>query len=108
VSEYHKIVSQLPLPTQEQTEAFLKHVIGAHSWYKHLPFLPPGGIFVFYLDPQAGREILRHGGRNEFMAMFGGYTGVTRQRLEIQDLTDKKSARITATLSLDSNLIITT
>jgi hypothetical protein len=57
MNEYLEIVSQLSLPTVEQTQAFTDYVVGAHSWYKHLPLLPPGAPFTFYLDPNAGRQI---------------------------------------------------
>lgn len=37
-------------------DEFVEYVASAHSWYKHLPLLPPGKRFMFYLDPNAGRE----------------------------------------------------
>lgn len=69
MDEYLKIVSQLPLPTVEQTEAFAKYVTRAHSWYKHLPPFPPGRLFAFFLDPQAGRSIGEQSGPDEFHGM---------------------------------------
>ena len=55
---YVAIARQLPMPTSEQARAFAHFVTGAHSWYKHLR---PWGAhpFVFYLDPNAGRRLVR-------------------------------------------------
>ncbi len=58
-SDYLTLTASLPRPTLEQTRAFVHHVAGAHSWYKHLPLFPPGGLFFFYLDPNAGRALER-------------------------------------------------
>jgi hypothetical protein len=55
---YLQIARQLPRPTEEQIERFAVFVSTAHSWYKHLPLVPPGVPFLFYLDPNAGRSIL--------------------------------------------------
>lgn len=41
-------------------EAFTHHVATAHSWYKHLPQLPPGVPFRFFLDPCAGMALVQH------------------------------------------------
>jgi hypothetical protein len=49
-------MEDVALPDDEQTRNFAEHVAGAHSWYKHLPPLPPGRRFAFYLDRDAGRE----------------------------------------------------
>lgn len=38
-------------------EAFAVFVSGAHSWYKHLPFYPPGAPLQFFLDPAAGMDL---------------------------------------------------
>lgn len=54
---YAELVAALPLPTVEQTAAFAGHVAENHSWYKHLPALPPGATFVFFLNPHAGEEV---------------------------------------------------
>jgi hypothetical protein len=42
--------SILPIPTEEQTRAFVSYVATAHSWYKHLR-RDAGTLFVFVLDP---------------------------------------------------------
>jgi hypothetical protein len=54
--EYSELVADLPAPTQEQMQAFAEFVSEAHSWYKHLPLLPPGRPFQFFLDPSAGLQ----------------------------------------------------
>jgi hypothetical protein len=54
---YRQLIAPLPIPTVEQTESFAVHVAGAHSWYKHLPYEPPGIPFVVFLDPNAGRKL---------------------------------------------------
>jgi hypothetical protein len=102
MDEYLKIVSQLPLPTVAQTEAFAKHVTEAHSWYKHLPAFPPGQCFTFFLDPQAGRQIQQRGGPNEFRAMFEGYKGITQFQMVITDITkDTKRVHYSMRLTED-------
>jgi hypothetical protein len=55
--KYRDVVRQLPRPTEEQTANFARYVAGAHSWYKHLP-IHPGLPFCFYLDSDAGRNML--------------------------------------------------
>jgi hypothetical protein len=37
-------------------QQFAVFVSNAHSWYKHLPYLPPGEPFQFFLDPGAGTQ----------------------------------------------------
>lgn len=54
LSVYRAIVRALPRPSEEQVADFVAYVSGAHSWYKHLPLMPPGVSFVFFLDPSAG------------------------------------------------------
>jgi hypothetical protein len=56
---YLEKMLQLPLPSTEQNERFAEYVTEAHSWYKHLPFFPPGAGFVFYLDHHAGTKVER-------------------------------------------------
>jgi len=58
---YDEWLKSLPLPTHEQTARFAEHVADNHSWYKHLPFFPPGASFVFFLNPIAGRGVRREG-----------------------------------------------
>jgi hypothetical protein len=53
----------LPVPTAEQTVRFADHVANNHSWYKHLPFFPPGASFVFFPNPHAGRGVKAEGER---------------------------------------------
>ncbi len=47
-------LKQMLAPTLEQTARFADHVADNHSWYKHLPFFPPGASFVFFPNPHAG------------------------------------------------------
>lgn len=58
VDAYLSLIATLPIPSVEQTERFVLYVAGAHSWYKHLPVLPPGEPFAFFLDPNAGRSLI--------------------------------------------------
>lgn len=57
-SRYRQLIAPLPIPTAEQTESFAAFLAGAHSWYKHLPYDPPGVSFVVFLDPNAGRQFV--------------------------------------------------
>ncbi len=59
--DYADAVAILPVPTPEQTERFGDHVANDHSWYKHLPFFPPGASFAFFPNPQAGRGVRKNG-----------------------------------------------
>jgi hypothetical protein len=56
-------LKSVPLPTPEQTVSFSDHVADNHSWYKHLPFFPPGASFVVFPNPHAGRRVRAEGGR---------------------------------------------
>src|SRR4051812_13558723 len=56
---YLDLVSRLALPTLDQTARFVDFVARAHSWYKHIPVWPPGAPFTFFLDPNAGRSLVR-------------------------------------------------
>jgi hypothetical protein len=58
---YSHIVAALPVATPEQTSRFADHVADNHSWYKHLPFFPPGASFVFFPNPHAGLEVKADG-----------------------------------------------
>jgi hypothetical protein len=60
---YQELISQIVLPTHEQTMRFVDYVINAHSWYKHLPLFPPGATFLFYFDPNAGRKLESYEGK---------------------------------------------
>lgn len=57
--DYRSLVRQVPPPTAEQIEAFAVHVTTAKSWYKHLPFFPPGAPFHVFVDPWAGMDRIR-------------------------------------------------
>ena len=54
---YRVLVRSLPRPTLLQMQHFAQFVSNAHSWYKHLPYLPPGEPFQFFLDPGAGMQL---------------------------------------------------
>lgn len=54
--EYRRMVEPLPPPTVQQIEDFAFFVSEAKSWYKHLPLLPPGEPFSFFIDPWAGLD----------------------------------------------------
>lgn len=56
--EYIDLIRQLPRPTMEQTALFASYITEAHSWYKHLPLLPRVPFYL-YLDPNAGKNIIR-------------------------------------------------
>jgi hypothetical protein len=63
LTEYRQIVGKLPRPSDAQIDAFISFVSEAHSWYKHLPLLPPGIEFRFFLDPFSGFDrVLKRGG----------------------------------------------
>ena len=49
-------MASLPPSTLLQQENFANFVSTAHSWYKHIPFWPPGVTFHFFVDPSAGFE----------------------------------------------------
>ena len=51
LEEYREALEGVPRPTDEQIAGFAAFVCKAHSWYKHLPLLPPGVPFQFFLDP---------------------------------------------------------
>jgi len=56
LDEYRSLVRDVPAPTPDQMQAFAEYVSEAHSWYKHLPTLPPGARFQFYVDASAGAQ----------------------------------------------------
>lgn len=57
--DYRRIVSALPCPSSEQVNDFVQFVSDAHSWYKHLPLMPPGKPFHFFLNPVSGCDTVR-------------------------------------------------
>ena len=60
LDKYNELLSNTPSPSEQQIENFIEYVFNAHSWYKHIPLFPPGVDFCFYLDPNAGRDIIRY------------------------------------------------
>jgi hypothetical protein len=58
LGEYLSLISDIPLPTQQQKEHFAEYVSHAHSWYKHLPMYQPGAPFYFFIDKYAGYDRL--------------------------------------------------
>jgi hypothetical protein len=72
--EYRDLVAGYDRPTEDQCMDFVEHVAGAHSWYKHLPPVPPGVPFLFFLDPNAGRaETWDPSGRVSFVDREEGF-----------------------------------
>lgn len=63
VGVFDERLKLLPVPTPEQTARFADHVADNHSWYKHLPFFPPGASFVVFPNPNAGRGVKVNGDR---------------------------------------------
>lgn len=58
------LVASLPRPSGQQIDNFVEFVSEAHSWYKHLPLLPPGVPFRFFIDPTSGFDrVVGAGGR---------------------------------------------
>jgi hypothetical protein len=64
LSDYREYVAHLPRASDEQIDNYVRFVCTAHSWYKHLPPLPPGKPFTFFVDPYSGydRLVQRGGG----------------------------------------------
>jgi hypothetical protein len=89
MDDYLKLVSELPLPTIEQTRAFSDHVSKAHSWYKRLPVIPPGHVFLFFLDPQAGRIVHEYGRHDSPTMLASAPKGVHRPLTTITDIKDQ-------------------
>ena len=58
LSEYRQMLGPIARPSDDQVERFIVYVVGAHSWYKHLPAFSPGKPFQFYLNPNAGCELV--------------------------------------------------
>jgi hypothetical protein len=54
--QYLDLISDIPLPTQQQKQNFVEYVSHAHSWYKHLPMYQPGAPFYFFIDKYAGYD----------------------------------------------------
>jgi len=64
---YRKTAGALPPPSEKQIAGFVEFVSSAHSWYKHLPLVPPGVPFHFFLSPYVACDIgMRPTGENEY------------------------------------------
>ena len=64
IIDYRSLAAELPRPSPEQMENFARFVSQCHSWYKHIPCLPPGVPFIFFIDPTAGlQRIVERSGR---------------------------------------------
>lgn len=72
--DYRSLARQVPRPTADQIAAFAAHVAQAKSWYKHLPFFPPGAPFHVFVDPWAGMDRIR---TRERGVVFGTRTPTT-------------------------------
>jgi hypothetical protein len=55
---YRKIARALAAPSGEQIGSFVDFVSSAHSWYKHIPLVPPGVPFHFFLNPYVACELV--------------------------------------------------
>ncbi len=65
--EYEMLVGELPMPRKRQMRDFAAYVASAKNWHEHLPLVPDGAAFRFYLDPFAGMDrVLLH----DDMALF--------------------------------------
>jgi len=63
LADYRQAVAHLPRPSNDQIDNYVQFVSEAHSWYKHLPLLPPGATFQFFVDPFSGYDrVLQPGG----------------------------------------------
>lgn len=72
--DYRSLARQVPRPTADQIAAFAAHVAQAKSWYKHLPFFPPGAPFHVFVDPWAGLDRVR---TRDQGVIFGTRTATT-------------------------------
>src|SRR5437660_177367 len=77
---YRETLRGLPRPTAVQVENFVRFDSKAHSWYKHLPLLPPGAPFVFCLDPMAGYD----------RSLQPGGQAFSRERTETSKIADSR------------------
>jgi hypothetical protein len=66
LSQYREIVRDCPRPSNAQIENYVLAASEDHSWYKHLPLVPPGVPWWFFVDPMSGFDrTLKDGGRAE-------------------------------------------
>src|SRR5271166_5977037 len=61
MTEYHQIVTNLPLPTVEQTRGFAEHVTRAHSCANIFRFCRPAPRSHFTSIPTLGDSLARIG-----------------------------------------------
>lgn len=72
LSRYREIVKDLPRPSNAQIKNFVLAVSEDHSWYKHLPLVPPGVPWWFFVDPWSGFDRkLQEGGRASHVELMG-------------------------------------
>ena len=65
---YRALFLNYSKPSLKQIGDFVNFVCHAKSWYKHLPYLPPGEPYHFYLDHYAGWKCMRRfGGKVSFI-----------------------------------------
>ncbi len=77
------------MPTEKQTIQFAEHVAECHSWYKHLPFFPPGACFAFFLDPGAGKGVKEENGIHTLYDIKTGDYFEHHSRLATNDYLDR-------------------
>lgn len=81
LSQYREIVKELPRPSNAQIEKLVFIASDDHSWYKHLPLVPPGVPWWFFVDPWSGFDrTLQEGGRASHVELMGDEAGA-RYRL---------------------------
>lgn len=68
LEEYRTLFKGTARPADAQIVDFINHACEMHSWYKHLPLVPPGQGFQLLLDPQSGRKWVSHGDGPRFAA----------------------------------------
>ena len=98
----------LPEPHSDVTGEFVKHVVGAHSWWKHNQFSPSSMnllAFNFYVGP--GPLVERAGGLNEriydhFQHLKYSFSGLFEKETNIpREIYDAGLAIIPGTRSRD-------
>jgi hypothetical protein len=87
--DYMELVAGLPLPKPEQSARFADQVARNHSWYKHLPFFPPGASFVFFLNPNAGKGVKASGGTFKLYNIKSGDYVQHHSRLATAEYLDR-------------------